>query len=84
MSIRNARTGRHEDDFINKYHVGTATVGDLMEHAEEILVETPEAFGQSVSDCVRGLLDVIQALSAGLDVQQGHKLDELQDELRGD
>jgi len=82
MSIRNQRTRRHEDDFPSRLARGEATVGELMEHAQEIIVETPEAFGTDTSETVRLLLVVINALSGALDVQQHHNIRELDLEQR--
>lgn len=80
MSVRNQRTGRHEDDFPFRLARGEATVGDLVDHAQEIIAETPEAYGQDVSRTVRLLLVVIDALSSGIDVHQHHNITELERE----
>lgn len=84
MSIRNQRTRRHEDDFPAKLHQGTATVGDLIEHAQEIIVETPEAFGTATSDTVRLLLQLIDKMSsAEYDADDIHQNDKLSEVLEG-
>ena len=70
MSIRNQRTRRHEDDFPFKLSQGAATVQDVIEHAQEIIVETPQAFGTDTALVVRLLLDVIDKQAAGETIEQ--------------
>ena len=70
MSIRNQRTLRHEDDLPFAVAQGTATVQDVIEHAQEIIVETPQAFGSDTSLVVRLLLDIIDKQAAGETVEQ--------------
>jgi hypothetical protein len=70
MSIRNQRTQRHEDDIAYKLYEGTATVQDVVEHAQEIIVETPQAFGSDTATVVRLLLDIIDKQAAGERVEQ--------------
>jgi hypothetical protein len=70
MSIRNQRTRRHEDDIAYALHTGTATVQDVLEHAQEFIVETPQAFGSDTSLVVRLLLDIIDKQAAGETVEQ--------------
>lgn len=77
MSIRNQRTRRHEDDLAANLALGTATVGQVIEHAQEIIVETPEAFGQTTADTVRILLDIIDVLAGGTPVHQNDTLEML-------
>jgi hypothetical protein len=82
MSHMNPRTGRYADDLIDKLNDRTATVGDVVSHAEEILVEGEVYWGTVVTEPVRLLLVVINALSAGLDVQQNDNILELAEEQK--
>ena len=70
MSHRNPRTGRYADDLMAKLHDGTATVGDVIDHAQEIIVEAPETWGTAVSTPVRLLLAIIDRQEAGYEVHQ--------------
>jgi hypothetical protein len=50
VSIRNARTGRHEDDLLDEYsrEGGSVTLRHLLDHLNETVVEVPSAFGSNV------------------------------------
>lgn len=82
MSMHNPQTGRYADDLMAKLRDRTATVGDVIDHAQEIIVDAPACWGTAVTEPVRLLLVVINALESGLDVQQNHNVVELDDELR--
>jgi len=60
VSIRSQRTGRHEDDFPMRRQLGVATLGDAVEHAQEIIAETPEAFGQTTAEVVALLVRAVR------------------------
>jgi hypothetical protein len=77
MSHINPSTGRYADDFSAQLHAGTATVEDLLAHAQEIIVDAPEVWGRVVTEPVRLLLVAHKALAAGLDVQPSHNIGEL-------
>lgn len=70
---------RHEDDLLAKLHTGEATVGDLIGHADEVIVAHPEAYGTVVTEPVRLLLKLIDVLTAESDhaVLQHDKLSEV-------
>ena len=78
MSIRNPRTRRHEDDLWEeaRRNGGTVPLASLLAHAEEIIVETPEAYGVTTSAVVQQLVQLVRyaAREAGpeiVDLEQG-------------
>lgn len=84
MSMQNTRTGRFADDFMVKLYDGSATVGDLMSHAQEIIVDAETTWGTAVTEPVRLLMMLVDCLSDGeVPVHQHDKLRELEAELRG-
>jgi hypothetical protein len=82
VSIKNPRTGRYEDDFMAKLYQGTATVGDLLDHAQEIIVEAPAIWGTVVTEPVRLLLLLLDTVSdEEMGVHQHTNLRELQEDF---
>lgn len=54
MSIRNDRTGRHEDDLHDRLvREGSVPLSDLIAHLNECIVEVPSAFGSNVTAPVK-------------------------------
>lgn len=72
---------RHEDELLAKLHTGEATVGDLIDHADEIVAH-PEVHGTATTQCVRMLLKVIDAL-VGAGEYELHQSDKLSEVLEG-
>lgn len=63
MSIRNQRTGRHEDDIEDRAArspESDVSINELLAHAEEIIAETPEAFGTTTSKVVARLCELVR------------------------
>jgi hypothetical protein len=54
MSMRNQRTGRHEDDLMDEAarNAGYVTAQSLIEHLEEIVGDAP-TFGSNVSNAAK-------------------------------
>lgn len=77
MSHRNPQTGRYADDLMIKLLGGTATVEDVILHAQEIIVEAPETWGTVVTEPVRLLLEIIDILAGGTPVHQHDKITDL-------
>jgi hypothetical protein len=63
MSIRNDRTGRHEDDLYDELRrEGAVTLEHLIEHLNECIVEVPEAFGSNVCAPVKMASMILESL----------------------
>jgi hypothetical protein len=63
MSIVNERTGRHEDDlYATLTDKGHVTLEQLVEHLNEIVVEQPGVFPDSVRTPVKMATMVLEAL----------------------
>lgn len=74
---------RHEDDLMAKLHDGSATVGDLIGHAEEVIVAHPEAHGTAVTEPVRLLLALIDVLTDADEHESVHQNDKLSEVFEG-
>lgn len=64
----------HEDDLSAKLSQGTATVGDVIAHAQEHIVNQPVKHGMYVTEPVKLLLEIIDRLESGEDVHQHDKI----------
>ena len=54
MSIRNDRTGRHEDDLHDELmREGSVSIQTLIDHLNETVVEVPSAFSANVRTPVK-------------------------------
>lgn len=63
MSIRNDRTGRHEDDLFDELMLkGEVPLSHLIEHLNECVVEVPSAFGTNVCAPVKMATMVLEEL----------------------
>lgn len=75
MSIRNARTGRHEDDLYAELvqNDGQVTLQHLIEHLNECIVEVPEAFGSNVTAPVKMATMILEGcIAEGILDPNGH------------
>jgi hypothetical protein len=68
MSIRNQRTGRHEDDFFARLHGddGVVTLEEILEHCEEIVAEG--GFGSIVRVPVMALVRITRMLASDMEL----------------
>lgn len=66
MSIRNDRTGRHEDDLYEELvrNEGSVSLEHLIAHLNECIVEVPAAFGQNVCTPVKMATLLLEELIA--------------------
>lgn len=73
----------HSDEFMAKLYAEEATVGDLLDHAQEHIVEQPAMYGTATTEAVRFLIMIIDALCepSHFEVQQHTNLRELEREV---
>lgn len=68
MSIRNQRTGRHEDDLAAEAYAngGRVSLESLLEHLDEILGDPASGYGEGVYKPVAAAVRVIKSVRGWL------------------